>query len=67
MSTLAIFLFGVVVTALVVAALALLAWGIVNERRDRQVPEKSREVFGARAADYLRTGEERGAPTEVRG
>jgi hypothetical protein len=53
MSLLAIFIYGAVVSAIVVTALVLLAWGIVNERRDRRSPEQSREVFGARAATYL--------------
>jgi hypothetical protein len=53
MSLLAIFIYGAVVSALVVTALGLLAWGIVNERRDRSRPEQGREVFGARAATYL--------------
>ena len=45
-----IFLYGVVVFGLVCAALGLLAWGIVNERRDRTQFEQGREVFGAAAA-----------------
>jgi hypothetical protein len=45
-----IFLYGIVVFALVCAALGLLAWGIVNERRDRTVFEQGREVFGTEAA-----------------
>ena len=45
-----IFLYGVVVFALVCAALGLLAWGIVNERRDRTQFEQGRKVFGDRAA-----------------
>jgi hypothetical protein len=53
MSLLAIFIYGVVVSAIVLTALGLLAWGIVNERRDRSRPEQAREVFGARAATYL--------------
>jgi len=35
-STLAIFLYGAVVSSLVLTALGLIAWGIVNEQRDRQ-------------------------------
>jgi hypothetical protein len=53
MSSLGIFIYGVVVTALVATALALLAWGIDNERRDRRRPELARQVFGDRAGDYL--------------
>jgi hypothetical protein len=34
----------------VCAALGLLTWGIVNERRDRTRFEQGREVFGAAAA-----------------
>ena len=45
-----IFIYGIVVFALVCGALGLLAWGIVNERRDRTVFEQGREVFGAEAA-----------------
>jgi hypothetical protein len=45
-----IFVYGVVVFGLVCAALGLLAWGIVNERRDRTQFEQGRDVFGAVAA-----------------
>jgi hypothetical protein len=45
-----IFIYGTVVFAIVVAALGLLAWGIVNERRDRIRFEQAREVFGERTA-----------------
>jgi hypothetical protein len=45
-----IFLYGIVVFALVCAAAGLLAWGIVNERRDRTQFEQGREVFGEAAA-----------------
>ena len=41
-----IFIYGIVVFGLVCAALGLLAWGIVNERRDRTRFEQGREVFG---------------------
>ncbi len=41
-----IFIYGRVVFALVCVALGLLAWGIVNERRDRTRFEQGREVFG---------------------
>ena len=45
-----IFVYGVVVFGLVCLAMVLLAWGIVNERRDRRHPEQGREVYGATAA-----------------
>jgi uncharacterized surface protein with fasciclin (FAS1) repeats len=45
-----IFIYGTVVFALVCAALGLLAWGIVNERRDRTQFEQARDVFGEQAA-----------------
>ena len=45
-----VFLYGVVVFGLVCAALGLLAWGIVKERRDRTRFEQGSEVFGAAAA-----------------
>jgi hypothetical protein len=45
-----IFLYGVAVFALVGAALGILAWGLVTERRDRTDFEQGREVFGATAA-----------------
>jgi hypothetical protein len=48
-----IFLYGVVVFGLVCGALGLLAWGIVNERRDRTEVEQGREVFGERAAQTV--------------
>jgi hypothetical protein len=44
--TLVIFIYGTVVFAIVAAALALLAWGIVNERHDRIRFDQGREVFG---------------------
>lgn len=53
MSSLGILLYGAAVTAIVLAALALIAWGIVNERRDRRHPQQGREVFGAQAASYV--------------
>jgi hypothetical protein len=53
MSELGIFLYGLVVTALVAGALGLIAWGIVKEKRDRQLPSQRREVFGERAADHI--------------
>jgi hypothetical protein len=48
--TLTIFIYGTVVFTIVAAALGLLAWGIVNERRDRTSLEQGREVFGDAAA-----------------
>jgi hypothetical protein len=48
-----IFLYGVVVFGLVCAALGLLAWGIVAERRDRTQFEQGREVFGDVAAQQI--------------
>ena len=60
--TLVIFIYGTVVFAIVAAALALLAWGIVNERHDRIRFEKGREVFGEpTAAMHASSG--RGAAT----
>jgi hypothetical protein len=53
MSLLAIFVYGAFVSAIVGTALGLLAWGIVNEGRDRRLPEQGREVFGAQAAEYI--------------
>ena len=53
MSLLAIFVYGAFVSVIVATALGLLAWGIVNERRDRRLPEQGREVFGAPAAEYI--------------
>lgn len=53
MSLLAIFVYGTFVSAIVATALGLLAWGIVNERRDRRDPEQGREVFGTQAAQYV--------------
>jgi hypothetical protein len=61
MSALGIFLYGLVVAALVAGALGLLAWGIVAERRDRRHPEQGSEVFGAPAAAYVASREERTA------
>jgi hypothetical protein len=60
--TLVIFIYGTVVFAIVAAALALLAWGIVNERHDRVRFEQGREVFGEpTAAMHASSG--RGAAT----
>jgi hypothetical protein len=52
MSLLGIFICGVVVFAIVAVALGLIAWGIVNEHRDRVVYEQGRTVFGDRAAAF---------------
>ena len=56
-----IFLYGVFVLALVSAALGLLGWGIVNERRDRTQFEQGRRVFGDQAALEV-SSEPEGAP-----
>ena len=56
-----IFLYGVAVFALVTAAVALLAWGIVNERRDRTEFEQGSEVYGSTAARQV-AREPEGAP-----
>jgi hypothetical protein len=45
-----IFVYGVVVFALVCGALGLLAWGILNERRDRTRFDQGKKVFGPVAA-----------------
>lgn len=58
MSALGIFLYGLVVAALVASALGLLAWGIVAERRDRRHPEQGSEVFGAPEAAYVASHED---------
>lgn len=49
--SLGIFVYGVFVFAIVSAALGLLAWGIVNERRDRHRYEQGQGVFGAPGAE----------------
>jgi hypothetical protein len=54
---LAIFIYGSVVFAVVAAALGLLVWGIVNERRDRVRFEQGRTVFGEPAAGMQAAGE----------
>jgi hypothetical protein len=56
-----IFLYGVFVVVLVSAALGLLGWGIVNERRDRTQFEQGRQVFGDQTALEL-SSEPEGAP-----
>ena len=56
-----IFIYGTVVFGLVCTALGLLAWGIVNERRDRTSFEQGREVFGDAAALEVSRGD-RGIP-----
>jgi hypothetical protein len=50
MSSVGIFLYGIVVFALVATSLGLLAWGIVAEGRDRSTYEHGREVYGDQAA-----------------
>ena len=50
MSLVGIFVYGTLVFAIVAFALALIAWGIVNERRDRTRYEQGREVFGDHGA-----------------
>ena len=45
-----IFIYGAVVFGIVSFALGLIAWGIVNERRDRPCLEQGREVYGEPAA-----------------
>jgi hypothetical protein len=64
MSAAGIFIYGIVVTLLVATALGLLAWGIVNERRDRHNIEQGREVFGTRAAAYVAAQSERAGAKE---
>jgi hypothetical protein len=56
-----IFIYGAFVFALVCSALALLVWGIVNERRDRTHVEQGRQVFGEAAAVQVARDPE-GAP-----
>ena len=51
-----IFLYGVFVFALVCAALGLLGWGIVNERRDRTQFEQGRR--GLRRSGRLEVSRE---------
>jgi hypothetical protein len=46
-----LFIYGTFVFGLVAVALALLAWGLVNERRDRLDPEQGRRVFGEPGAN----------------
>ena len=64
MSAVAIFVYGTVVFAIVAAALGLLVWGIVNERRDRERFEQGREVFGEAGA-ALEVAVNTRAPTGV--
>jgi hypothetical protein len=59
--TLVIFIYGTVVFGIVSLALSLIAWGIVNERRDRIRFEQGREVFGEVSASMY-ASEEHGAP-----
>jgi hypothetical protein len=61
--TLVIFIYGTVVFAIVAAAFGLLAWGILNERRDRISFEQGREVFGeATAAMHAERNPETATP-----
>jgi hypothetical protein len=53
-----IFIYGTVVSGLVAVAMGLLAWGILNEGRDRTRASQTREVFGDATAD---ASDERGA------
>jgi hypothetical protein len=47
-----IFIYGAVVFAIVCAALGLIGWGILTERRDRTSYEQARRVFGEPAAAF---------------
>ena len=50
MSSVGIFVFGVVVTTIVIAACWLIAWGIVTERRDRlRTESEQHDAAAARA------------------
>lgn len=60
--TLVIFVYGTAVFTIVAAALGLLAWGIVNEWRDRARFEQGREVFGQPTAAMQAKGKQ-GAAT----
>ena len=66
MSLVGIFIYGIVVFAIVASALALIAWGIVNERRDRIRHEQGREVFGDRAAASMHRADRKRRPDEPR-
>jgi hypothetical protein len=59
--TLGIFIYGTFVFTMVAVALGLLAWGIVNERRDRMRFEQGREVFGEATAAMHAHGKQGGA------
>ena len=61
-----IFIYGTVVFGLVAVALGLLAWGIVNEGRDRTDAGQTREVFGMATAAYA-SDEERSSGPVSRG
>jgi hypothetical protein len=50
-----IFIYGTMVFGIVSLAIGLVAWGIVNERRDRTRFHQGREVFGDRAASMETT------------
>jgi hypothetical protein len=50
-----IFIYGTMVFGIVSLAIGLIAWGIVNERRDRTRFHLGRGVFGDRAASMETT------------
>jgi hypothetical protein len=50
-----IFIYGTMVFGVVSLAIGLIAWGIVNERRDRTRLQQGREVFGEPAASMETT------------
>jgi hypothetical protein len=58
--SLVIFIYGLVVFAIVAVALGLLAWGIVNERRDRIRFDQGSRVFGEPTA-AMHSNDRRGA------
>jgi hypothetical protein len=49
-----IFIYGTMVFGIVSLAIGLIAWGIVNERRDRTRFQQGREVFGEPSASMER-------------
>ena len=49
-----IFIYGTMVFGIVSLAIGLIAWGIVNERRDRTRFPQGREVFGEASASMER-------------
>ena len=54
MSLLAIFVYGAFVSAIIGTALGLLAWGIVNEGRDRRLPEQGERSSARRRRNTSR-------------